>query len=386
MNNDSSAGCDGLSAPFYKVFWNKLKIILLESFNEAIEKGELSTNQKRGIITLLHKGDNRNYLTNWRPISLLNTDYKIFSKVISSRIKAVLPKIISTSQKGFLKNRNITELIRNIDDILNLTNTSKSSGLLASVDFRKAFDTLSKNTILNSLKIFNFGPYLINLVSVLMCNSESCVTNAGWLSTWFPCERGVRQGCSSSPYLFIIAAELMSIKLRSDSSINNLTLLPYNIKIPRIFQYADDTTLFLKSEADLEYALNIIDEFGKVSGLKLNRHKSVIMPIGGFVRDNFSTSDVKWLKEDEFIKITGVYFGSKLEASKIDLNWKTKIDDMIRTIKRWSQRNISLYGKVIICKTFLLSKINYIIQSLSLPSQVLDEIDRISFKFINIYG
>ena len=94
LNNSSAAGCDGLPALFYKVFWNKLKNIILESFNEAIKNGELSTSQKRGIITLLHKGDNRKDLTNWRPISLLNTDYKIFSKVISSRIKSVLPNII----------------------------------------------------------------------------------------------------------------------------------------------------------------------------------------------------------------------------------------------------------------------------------------------------
>ena len=383
LNNDSSPGCDGISIPFYKVFWNKIKNILLVSFNEALNSGELSTTQKRGIITLLHKGGNKNDLNNWRPISVLNSDYKILSKVIALRMQAVLPKIISQSQYGFLKGRNITEIIRNIDDILQATYTSNSPGLLASVDFRKAFDTLSKKAILNSLQLFNFGPYLINLVSVLMCKSESCVKNAGWLSSWFPCERGVRQGCSSSPYLFIVAAELLSIKIRSVSStISEFNLSTNNTKIPRILQYADDTTLFVKSEADLESALNIIDSFGNVSGLKLNRKKSIVLPIGGFVRDFHSNSDVKWLKDEEFIKIVGVYFGAKLEASKIELNWKSKIEHMLRTINRWNRRKISLYGKIIISKTFLLSKINYIIQSLSLPSHVLEEIDKILFKFI----
>ena len=382
LNNDSSAGSDGLSVSFYKVFWKKIKSILLNSFNEAIKVGELSTNQKRGIITLLYKGDDREDLSNWRPISLLNTDYKIFSKIIALRFQSVLPKIISKYQKGFLKDRNITELIRSIDDITNATYSTNSTGLLASVDFKKAFDSVSKNAILNCLKMFNFGPYLTKLVSVLMHNSISCVKNAGWLSTWFPCERGVRQGCSTSPYLFIIVAEIMSIKLRSDSDINDCTLFPNNIKIPRIFQYADDTTIIVKSEADLECALNIIDNFGNICGLKLNRNKSVVLPLGGFKRDFISKSNIKWLTEDEYIKITGVFFGAKVEASKIELNWKTKIEDMIQTINRWNRRNLSLYGKIIIAKTYLLSKINYIIQSLTLPSAVLDEIDRILFKFI----
>ena len=155
-----------------------------------------------------------------------------------------------------------------------------------------------------------------------MHNSESCLAKVGWLSSWFPCERGVRQGCSSSPYLFIIAVELMSIKIRSSTSITDLTILQTNVKIQRLFQYADDTSLFLKSEYELEAALNIIDSFGNNSGLKLNRSKSLILPICGFETDYYSSSDVKWLKENEFIKIIGVYFGSKLEASKIDLNWK----------------------------------------------------------------
>ena len=382
LNNDSSAGCDGLSVPFYKFFWQKLKFMILESFKDAINVGELSANQKRGIITLLYKGEERKDLSNWRPISLLNTDYKIFSKVIALRFQSVLPQIISKHQKGFLKDRNISELIRSIDDITNATYLTNSTGLLASVDFKKAFDSVSKNAILNCLKLFNFGPYLIKLVSILMCNSISCVKNAGWLSTWFPCERGVRQGCSTSPYLFIIVAEFMSIKLRSVSNIKDCTLLPNNTKIPRIFQYADDTTILVKSESNLECALNIIDKFGKVSGLKLNRNKSVVLPLGGYKRDFASKSNIKWLTEDEYIKITGVYFGAKVEASKIDLNWKTKIEDMIKTISRWNRRNISLYGKIIIAKTHLLSKINYIIQSLTLPSSVLEEIDKILFKFI----
>ena len=103
LGNDSAPGCDGLTTPFYKFFWPKIKHLIFDSFNNAIENGELSKSQKRGIITLLHKDGDRNNLGNWRPISLLNTDYKFFSKVVALRMHSVLEFLINPLQKGFLK-------------------------------------------------------------------------------------------------------------------------------------------------------------------------------------------------------------------------------------------------------------------------------------------
>ena len=321
-------------------------------------------------------------MSNWRPITLLNTDYKIFSKLIALRLQSVIEKIVHTDQKGFIKGRSISELIRYIDDSILSTRYNQISGLIVSVDFRKAFDSISKSTILNALKRFCFGPSLVKLVSVLLKNTESCVRNYNWFSSFFPCEKGVRQGCCASPYLFLLVAELLSIRLRSSSEISGISIPNTNININKILQYADDTSLFLKDERELESALNIIEAFSTVSGLKLNRQKSIALPLGGYIQKESSLSNVKWLKSNEYIKILGVYFSAEKEASTIELNWKRKIDSILKMINSWNKRNISMYGKIILCKTFILSKINYLIQSLSLPEQVLAEIDRIMFRFI----
>ena len=77
---------------------------VVNSLNEAFNKGELSVTQKQGIITLLPKGDKpREFLKNWRPISLLNVDYKLLAGTMANRMKKVLPNIINQEQKGFLK-------------------------------------------------------------------------------------------------------------------------------------------------------------------------------------------------------------------------------------------------------------------------------------------
>ena len=109
-------GTDGLPAEFYKVFWNDISDLFLNSINYAYRSGQLSVTQRRGIIKLIPKKNAEpNLIKNWRPISLLNCDYKIAAKAIANRFKQVIPNIINYDQTGFLKGRFIGENIRLID-------------------------------------------------------------------------------------------------------------------------------------------------------------------------------------------------------------------------------------------------------------------------------
>ena len=102
--------------------------------------GEMSVSQRRGVITLLPKEDsNLLLLSNWRPITLLNTDYKIASKVIAKRIERILPSVIHPDQTGFMKGRSIGHNIRLINDIIQQTELQKIPGILLFLDFQKAF-------------------------------------------------------------------------------------------------------------------------------------------------------------------------------------------------------------------------------------------------------
>ena len=118
MNNNSAPGSDSLTAAFYKFFWGKLKHIVVASYNESFRLETLSVSQRRAIITLIHKGKNlpRDELGNWRPISLTNTDYKILTKALAFRLQGVVKHIIFEDQVGYIKGRNISTIIRVIDD------------------------------------------------------------------------------------------------------------------------------------------------------------------------------------------------------------------------------------------------------------------------------
>ena len=120
IGDNKSPGEDGFTKEFYQTFFDLLCKDLLNSYNEAFRKGSLSVSQRRGTITLTPKGDeNLTELKNWRPISLLNIDYKIsrLYKVLARRMEKVLPKLVHSDQTGFVSGRYIGQNIRLLYDI-----------------------------------------------------------------------------------------------------------------------------------------------------------------------------------------------------------------------------------------------------------------------------
>ena len=127
------AGPDGLTLECYRKFWSKVEL-LINSYNESYHKGELSISQKKSLITLLYKKDNPEKVDHWRPISLLNIDYKILAHALANRLHNVLPSIISQDQQCFIKNRCIGSNIRLFQDIIDYTELLNCDGAILLID------------------------------------------------------------------------------------------------------------------------------------------------------------------------------------------------------------------------------------------------------------
>ena len=148
------------------------------------------------------------------------------------------------------------------------------------LDFEKAFDSVEWSFIWKTLSSFNFGSSLTNWIKLCYCSIESYVLNNGWASSYFTPERGVRQGCPLSPYIFILCAEVLANKIRENKDITGLTVRGHEIKIS---QYADDTTRILDgSKKSFTSALLDLELFGEISGLRLNSKNSEILWIGAY--------------------------------------------------------------------------------------------------------
>ena len=380
MKNGSSPGCDGLTVEFYKIFWNRIKRVLTKSFNATFENNEMSYSQKRGIIILLHKGKNlsRDKLNNWRPITLTNTDYKMLAKTLAIRLGSVIDKLINQDQVGYLKGRNITTVIRTIDDVINYLNVTKKCGYLLALDYQKAFDSISKSFMLEALKVFGLKEQFQKWVQIITKNTFSSINHGGWISSPFNLECGIRQGCPFSPLAFILAVELLAIKIRN-SKINGITLPSEDEHTQKlkIKQLADDATLFFSNKADIIEGNRILNDFAIFSGLHLNVKKTKLMKLGQQTDEDGLPYEVT-----SKIKILGIYFENNNSAADIKENWLGRIETMKKLIRIWSKRDLSINGKIVIIKSFLLSQLIYVMQTIGLKDDILVQINRILYQFV----
>ena len=260
------------------------------------------------------RGKNIKNILKWKPISLLNVDYKIWTKVLAAGIKGVLHRIIHPDQNGFVPDwyigENITEIISTIDKL----ETEDNPGLLVLVDFFKAFNTLEWSFVKKAFEYLNFPENLIKLVSVIYNNVNSHIVNNGHMSKGFTVTRGVIQRYPLYPCIFVIAAEILAIAGRHNFKIKGIT---QNGEERKINQFADDTVLIIAGEDEsLSEAVKVIDHFKQISGLGMNKNKSTIVRPGSVAH-----SDLKLLSGKDFnwSEVRFTFLGINLLAETGDI-------------------------------------------------------------------
>ena len=377
MKTNKTPGNDGLTVEFYKRFWNELGYLMVECFNLSYDIGELSITQKQAVIVLIDKGKDRTLLKNWRPISLLNVDYKILSKTLSERLKNILSKIIHPDQTGFVYGRNIVENIRTVLDILEYTKAENIPGILINIDFEKAFDSVNWDFIKVVLeKKYKFDHTFVKWINVLYNGVSSCILNNGYTSRYFNLHRGVRQGDPMSPYIFILIAEVLACKIRQSKKIEGVKIGGHNIKV---LQYADDTNGIVLNVKSAKHFLYVVEEFGTVSGLSLNKEKTQALWLGKCRNSKEKPLGIEW--PDKPLRVLGVYISYDKTECEL-LNFEKKISKCKNIMNDWRGRNLSILGKVQVIKTFIISQFLFVTSAIAMPGAYVDVLNKLIISFI----
>ena len=364
------------------MFWPRLKYFVQRSLNKCYNKGILSPSLRRSVVTCLPKGDKpREYLKNWRPISLLSVIYKLASATIANRIKRVLDKIIANTQTGFIPGRYIGESTRLVYDLMHTTEKYNLEGLLMLIDFEKAFDSISWKFMYNVFAYFGFPSDIINWMKLFNNKYESAVTQCGILSHFFQLQRGCKQGDPLACYQFIICGEILSILIKTNTLIKGIIIGETEYKLT---QFADDTTLFLNgSRESLLAALNTLEIFGSFSGLKMNTEKTKVVWLGRKKHSKdkiISNIDLEWGCK-RFTLLGLEYSVDLLEMDT--LNFNKSLNKCKHVLDAWQKRYLTPFGKITIVKTFILSLFTHMFISLPSPSKTfISSLKNILFDFI----
>ena len=351
MQFGKSPGSDGLPPEFYSCFWGLLGRDLVETLNFSFREGFLSASQRRGILRLLLKKDDPLSLKNWRPISLLNLDYKIATKALSNRIRNVFPNILREDQTCGVPGRSIFKNLFLLRDTIDFARLKHLPTAVISLDQEKPFDRISHPFLQRVLKKFNFGPDFRRWVHVIYTDITSMVINNGWLSSPFPLQRGVRQGCPLSLLLYGLVVETLGQAIRRDTSI--------------VSQYADDTTLILANDYSITRAFYLINIFERGSGSRPNPKKTEGLCIGSQAGRTSGPVNITWVADK--LKILGIYLG---DSNLDQANWADRVTKLETRLNLWRSRTLSFKGKAMIINMLGASGLWYTATVVNMPDWV----------------
>ena len=374
MMNNKAPSTSGLTKEFFLFFWNDIGSMVVEYINMARDKGMFFVTQRRGVLTILPKKGDPKLLANKRAICLLDIVYKIVAKVISNRLMSVIHVLVSSDQTGSIKGRYIGTNIRTVADVIYYCGSAEIEGIVMALDFKNAFNTVEHEFVYDVLKLCNFGPNFIDWVKLLHSNTELSIINNGHTSEWFKPERGLQQGCPASAALFALVVETLAVRIRNAADVSGITISDTSFKIS---QYCDDTTIFVKDLISAEKVIEIVHEFGNISGLQLNINKCEFMWLG---RKKECDELICNRVPVKAIKILGTWFSSSKDCSQ--LNIEGVVNRMKTTIELWSQRDLTIKGKITVVKTLIASQLNYLMAVDRVEEKSLAQIQKLIMKFV----
>lgn len=355
MQSGKAPGPDGFPIEFYKKFSALLSPLLVAVYNEAFEKGFLPLTLSQASISLLLKENkNATICESYRPISLLNADFKILAKALAVRLEPILSAIIHNDQTGFIRGRNPFNNLHRLFNVM-YTHSHSDAEVIVSLDAEKAFDRVEWEYLFITLKKFGFPEDMISWVKLLYSAPVASVRTNNVFSEYFSLHRGTRQGCPLSPLLFAISIEPLAILLRQSPAFRGITRNGIEHKISL---YADDVLLYVSNPSlSLPYILSAIEDFGKISGYKVNMHKTEYFPI--VVPPDFVPHSIPFRVVHNMSKYLGVSVTSSFN-SLFKANFSPLLKRCKKDFKKWSALPLSLAGRISLIKMMVLPRFLYL--------------------------
>jgi hypothetical protein len=382
---NKAPGPDGMTGLFYKSYWPIVKSSVISSVQSFFRGGFMLKEFNHTNIALIPKVDNPLLVHQFRPISLTNFNYKIISKILSTRLKPILQKFISPTQSAFLKGRSIHDNTILAHEVFHSMKQKRGNGGLMALklDMEKAFDSMEWDFILKILHLMGFHPTWIQWIKQCITTSSfSILLDGAPFGKFFP-TRGLRQGDPLSPFLFILGSEILSRLIAREENLGLMHGIKMARNCPPISHllFADDVIIFSRANVnEAKVVLNCLNTYSSWSGQHINMSKSAIF----FSRNCRSNSKaaINRILNLAQIPARAKYLGIPLFMHRKKQDSFVELKDRIfAKITGWKAKLLSQAARTTLIKTVTNAIPSYIMSLFLLPKSLCSAINTGIRKF-----
>ena len=383
LPNDKVSGPDGFTKEFYIAAWKVIGQDFITAIQSFFLFGFLPSGINATILSLIPKTENAEKMKDFRPIACCNLLYKVISKVLANRLKVIFPDAVEPNQSAFITGRLLQENVLLASELVNgyhKTSTTQRSAI--KFDISKAFDTVKWSFITSVLKAMGLPLQFVHWIRLCISTAAFSISVNGSLEGFFTSARGIRQGCSLSPYLYVILSNVLSKLLNKAAEAGRFQYHPQcqGVKLTHL-SFADDIVVFTNGTvSSLQGVVEVMQNFATMSGLHINATKSTIFASGLDVAPLLAAAASLGISAGSLpIRYLGMPLTTK---SLTPLDYEPLVDKVRSRMLSWSNKSLSFAGRLQLINSVITSTVNFWSSAFLLPAKCLDTIESMCCAFL----
>lgn len=378
-------GIDGITNELLKNAPPNFNNHMVRLYNNCISQSSFPETWKTSRVYLIHKKDDKNDPSNYRPIALLSNSYKILTKIITKRtyITCEKHKLFCDLQGGFRAKNTTHHKIRTLLNVYEDSLENDKELHVCFIDLEKAFDSVEHWALIQVMEAFGFGDQFIRLIISLNSNVSSDVITDYGTTDKFSTTRGVRQGCPFSPLLFILFMEPLLKYIKTNST--GYTLNSHaHINVP-ILAFADDLAITANNYTSLTNSLNLLQTYCDYYAIKISNKSAYTYRGKSGVKypahkpPTLNGNTIEYLTPNQPYRYLGIHMS-------LTLNWDFHIQQITtkytRSLNLISNANIDPRLKVRCINTVSYPALTYSFPTVKIPTYKLTKLENQAKKIV----